>query len=399
MKVAIDGYHIVLEPRSSIAIYVNELVHSLIIKPEIEKVYLLCPFDIPENFVFQDLLDMDKVEYFVYPSQKKYKNSWVTFTTWNQFGISKLVRGMKESVDYLIAPYHQVAMRLPRKVRAVAVIHDACPLDSSLYPRTTKGFYQHYFNFFSANTRAQALIPISEYTKKTYKKHFPRAAKKLSDVVYNNVSSPVIEEDYMMEFLGSQNLEKYGYFFALGNIHIRKGLDLIFDAFKRYREQGGQNKLVLLGSKTHYNSFNRMMEANGFDDSVVQKVSNLSTSERDALYKGAIALLFPSRCEGFGYPIVEAMIQGCPPIAWRDTPAQEILHADEYLLQNLDIAEICQKMICYESWSEEERLKEAEKLQRRSDFFNSKDYGDRFFEAMVKFDKNYISREKGSMNI
>ncbi len=43
-----------------------------------------------------------------------------------------------------------------------------------------------------------------------------------------------------------------------------------------------------------------------------------------ALYSGALALLFPSICEGFGYPILEAMACGCPVITSNLTSMPEV---------------------------------------------------------------------------
>ena len=43
-----------------------------------------------------------------------------------------------------------------------------------------------------------------------------------------------------------------------------------------------------------------------------------------ALFRGASALLFLSRAEGFGYPMVEAMASGCPVVCGRSAAALEI---------------------------------------------------------------------------
>ncbi len=44
----------------------------------------------------------------------------------------------------------------------------------------------------------------------------------------------------------------------------------------------------------------------------------------EALYNGALALLFPSRFEGFGWPVVEAQAAGCPVICADRAPFPEV---------------------------------------------------------------------------
>ena len=44
----------------------------------------------------------------------------------------------------------------------------------------------------------------------------------------------------------------------------------------------------------------------------------VADQQLDALYRQALCLVFPSRYEGFGQPIIEAMVRGCPVVASQD---------------------------------------------------------------------------------
>ena len=52
----------------------------------------------------------------------------------------------------------------------------------------------------------------------------------------------------------------------------------------------------------------------------VRSVGHVNDGELRALYEHALALVFPSRYEGFGLPPIEAMMCGCPVII-SDQPA------------------------------------------------------------------------------
>ena len=51
----------------------------------------------------------------------------------------------------------------------------------------------------------------------------------------------------------------------------------------------------------------------------------MTRTQLHALYRGATALVYPSRYEGFGLPVLEAMASGTPVIASRAASIPEVL--------------------------------------------------------------------------
>jgi glycosyltransferase involved in cell wall biosynthesis len=86
------------------------------------------------------------------------------------------------------------------------------------------------------------------------------------------------------------------------------------------------------------------------DDEVSTEIARLGLAERvvrpgrvpdatrDALYRHAVALTFPSRYEGFGAPVIEAMALGCPVLAADATALTEVVGDGGELLPPDEVA-------------------------------------------------------------
>ena len=381
LSVTIDAFRLVTEPFTSNAIYVSELVKSQSVLDEFNKVYLLVPRKPGYDFIYNDLLHLKNVE-FIWPNSDVFpERTFGSQVYWIQWVIPHLVRRRIGSTHYYVAPYHHPPLLLPRKLRVVTVIHDLCGLRADCgYGKTKKGYYRHLFMFVMASIRSDLLIPISEYTRSQLKRTFPFLGPRIANVVYNGVSGDTVSDTMVNETLRRYNVYQNKYFIAFGAPGKRKGLDLILGGYKLYRNRGGQASLVLIVANDARARVRQSCEAEGLTDVVM--VSHITASERDALYRGALSLLFPSRCEGLGYPLIEAMRQGCPPIAWRNGPASEIVDSVIPLLRNLDKAEIADHMFTCANVSPDMRLTLADRLIKRSYNFQGDRFGRGFVEAM-----------------
>jgi glycosyltransferase involved in cell wall biosynthesis len=232
-------------------------------------------------------------------------------------------------------------------------------------------------NLQTAGLAAECIVPISRRTREDYLRIFPRSAARLAPPIYNIVSTTTLEPTVVRGELGSLNLVPQGYILGFGLGGKRKGNEIAFKAYSLYRQNGGTLPLVLIGGK------DLDLAAMGLSLSDAPMVlGRVGDRMRDSLYAGAVCLLFFSRCEGFGYPMVEAARQGCPSVAWSQTTASEIFEGTIPLMRHLSSKEGAELIGYYEGIDSEQRSKLRTRLIARSEFFRRGDFGARFSQAI-----------------
>jgi glycosyltransferase involved in cell wall biosynthesis len=99
----------------------------------------------------------------------------------------------------------------------------------------------------------------------------------------------------------------------LGGIERRKNLAVVLDAWHLLPEPRDTLEVVgvLSPAERHYTRG----ELQGLGTPGVNRHGYVSEDRLEELFRGAIALLHPSRGEGFGLPVIEAMSMGIPVIA------------------------------------------------------------------------------------
>ncbi len=114
------------------------------------------------------------------------------------------------------------------------------------------------------------------------------------------------------------------FFIHIGRDVPTKNRDGLVKIFRVLREQCGmaRAKLVLAG-KPLTQEMRQFIREQGVEDGVLE-LSHLSNEHLRALYSRAQALIFPSLCEGFGLPIIEAQACGCPVFTSNRAPMTEV---------------------------------------------------------------------------
>jgi glycosyltransferase involved in cell wall biosynthesis len=207
--------------------------------------------------------------------------------------------------------FHATDNVLPtlRDASTVFTLHDLVHLK---YPETVLPMNRSYLRVGMPRflARADAVIAVSEATRRDAIELLGVPPGKVQ-VVHSGISPifrPALPEQ-IAEIRERYGLPEHCLLFV-GSIEPRKNLGLLFRCLPRLRRPG--LGLVVAGSK----GWNHEAALAGLHDSgaaeMTRFIGTVSDEHLPALYSAAELLVFPSLYEGFGFPVLEAMLCGTP---------------------------------------------------------------------------------------
>lgn len=147
--------------------------------------------------------------------------------------------------------------------------------------------------------QSHAVTVISEYVKHDIEQHVPFLNKELR-VIYNGISDVESLPRRCPSFV---NDEHAPFFLCIGQVREKKNIHTVVPMMKHFPH----HKLYICGANHWaYSDQIRSMIAPEDQDRIML-TGKISDEEKCWLYAHADALLFPSRLEGFGIPVLEAM--------------------------------------------------------------------------------------------
>jgi glycosyltransferase involved in cell wall biosynthesis len=116
-----------------------------------------------------------------------------------------------------------------------------------------------------------------------------------------------------------------GFVLHVGDLHERRNLAMVLDAVIRARRRGAAVSLIAAGVDRGVGPALEAAARAAGDPGALQLPGAVDEARLVELYRTALALVYPSRYEGFGLPVVEAMATGTPVIASRAGSIPEVL--------------------------------------------------------------------------
>ncbi|MEW5950879.1 MAG: glycosyltransferase family 1 protein [Elusimicrobiota bacterium] len=239
------------------------------------------PFPIPNNCIFE-IYDYSPV------------------LLWDQ--LAPLNSYKKHKFDIYFSPYPKRSF-LPN-CPSLITVNDMIPY---FYPNKIfeKWLFMFSLKIYSKKTK---IFTISEYSKIT-----------LQSFGFNDVffAYPSLEDDKTICDKPIDFIESKKYLLSAGDMRKHKNMEFLLSAYQSFPEEFKKTfPLIVFGLSEK--------EIKKRYDNILL-LGYLNDSQIKWLYKNALLFIFPSLSEGFGYPPLEAMKEGCPVLSSYKDPMPEIL--------------------------------------------------------------------------
>ncbi len=222
--------------------------------------------------------------------------------------------------DVVWHPWNQVVSAHARAANVVT-IHDIAPMlqhDHRWWKVIKRAKYRR--RYARTVARADGIIAISRFTRQEVLERFPTPAEKMSVTLLaaDDLALSAPDDGSVLQRVDCRE----GYFLSVGGQEARKNLSTLYDAMDRLWTRGVRVPLVQCGPGLSEETRTVQRRAPW-----LRHVGYVTDAQLVTLYRRATALVFPSRYEGFGLPVLEAMRSGAPVVCSTESSLPEVAGA------------------------------------------------------------------------
>lgn len=297
MRIGIDARDLLKPHPTGIGTYIDHIVSYLAENGNYE-IYLYTPADFDLAAAGRSYPDTVKVR--VVPTR-------LPGTLWLRYALPKVLRCDK--IDIFWGASHLLPAKC-KGIRYVLTVHDLALFIEPRWGKRNNVIVLKTFMPRSVN-EADAILVDSLSTQNDLVRICHADESKISCVYLGGVK---IEPGLICPDALKRVKEKFSirdrYFYYVGTIEPRKNIETIVKAFEHLSNDYPDVDLVLAGVLGwRYEGILEQIECSPVKDRI-RLTGYLTKEEKVNLYAGSQAFLFPSHYEGFGLPILEAMVAG-----------------------------------------------------------------------------------------
>lgn len=211
--------------------------------------------------------------------------------------------------------------------------------------------------------RADAITAISNSTKEVLEKNIDLKGKPVK-TIYNGVTLDSKNPDKRPEYVVNEH-----FFFAIGVFREKKNFQVLLPMMKYFNN----HQLIIAGDNDgdYGNLMRRKIEALDLIGKVILP-GKVSDEEKSWLYRNCEAFLVPSVAEGFGLPVIEAMLAGKPVFLNNIDTLREIGGGVAYYFENFAENKMADFIKCKLAEYNKNQTHESDRIVYHASKFNWK---------------------------
>ena len=314
MKIGID-LRPFLRFETGVGTYIKNLIFSLSDR-DMENDYYLFSSSLKQRFSPSKIPIFNKMHFRDFHWPVKLLNF-----AWYRLGWPTIDAFFKTRLDLTHSPTPLIC---PTNGKAIVTVHDLFFMD---FPYMANREARKFFlkNIHRSLQLSHGVIAVSHFIKKQLLEKFQIDEEKVK-VIYHGVDqefSSDISLEEIKNFRASHSLLSRSIVFV-GAMEPRKNLLNLVKAFRIVHSKEPDVSLVIAGRRgSAYPLLKKNIDKNRLH-ARVKILDYLSSRDLKRLYRAGTLFVFPSLCEGFGLPLLEAMASGMPIAASERTALPEI---------------------------------------------------------------------------
>ncbi len=280
----------------------------------------------------------------------------------------------------------------PQVVTVCDLQYKSFPEDMSRLERATLDFLVR-----GACRQCEAVLAISEFSRQELIRYDFADAKKAHTILLGVDASfgAAISENEKNQCLQSLSLAK-PFILCVAHSYPHKNVDVLIEAYAEIQNDIPHDLVIVGRSRRGEPLINQALKSLRQRDRYLRFKDGLPYRTLQILFQSADMFVLPSAYEGFGLPVIEAMLAGVPVITTQEGALKEVAGDYAFSVDQINSRNIAEQIVRVSSLSEEERTAKVLAAQQWAKTFTWEESVRKMFDVFARVINNPVEINTGT---